>query len=271
MANTLKVGIVGCGAIGSETAKAIDAGLSEKAELVGLCDIDRNASKKLKTELKNEVNIYELDELCKHSDLVVEAACAEMVPLLLKLAVQNYCDVLIVSVGGLIDHEPAIAELKESGKHLYIPSGAVGGLDTLKAGMASKVYSVEIITRKPVKGLYGAPYIIDKGIDLDSISGQQVIFEGTAREAIKVFPKNVNVAVTVSLAGLGPDRTKIRIITSPDFDRNSHEVVVEGDFGRLSCKTENVPFPSNPKTSYLAALSCIATLKKVLEGIEIGT
>ncbi|MDP8217806.1 MAG: aspartate dehydrogenase [Candidatus Theseobacter exili] len=266
-----KIGIIGCGAIGAEIARAITEDFQEKAVLHAVCDIDNGAVDKLRDKLNITVADKSIEGVCKGSDLLIEAAVKEVVPRILRLAIESSSDVVIMSVGGLLDQEDLIARMKEAGLHIYIPSGAVGGLDVLKAGMMGNVHSVEITTRKPAKGLAGAPYILENNIELDSIKDQQIIFEGSAREAISAFPKNVNVAVTISLAGIGPDNTNIRLIVSPHFTKNSHEVHVEGTFGSFTCTTENVPFPSNPKTSFLAALSCTATLKKILEGIEIGT
>ena len=156
------------------------------------------------------------------------------------------------------------------GIDIYLPSGAISGLDGLKSAMMAKVKSATLTTRKPTAGLKGAPYIKEKNIDLDSIKKETVIFEGTAEDAVKGFPQNVNVSATLSMCGLGPKNTKVRIVTSPDYTSNTHEVEIEGDFGRLKTVTENVPMPTNPKTSYLAALSAIAVLSDIISSSRIG-
>lgn len=266
-----KVGILGCGAIGTETAKALCSEFKEKAVLHAICDTDSTAVRLFYDNIGRKIQVLEIDELCKQVDMVVEAASSDIVPELIRLAEKHSADVLVMSVGGLLGEEEHIANLKRKGLHLYIPSGAVSGLDALKAGMMGQVDVVQLTTKKPVEGLRGAPYLEENGIDLDSIMDQQVIFEGNACEAIRAFPKNINVAATVSLAGIGLDKTQVKVLVSPKFRRNSHELYVKGSFGTLRCITENVPSPSNPKTSYLAALSCMAILRKVLEGMEIGT
>ena len=120
-------------------------------------------------------------------------------------------------------------------------------------------------------GLVGAPHVEALGIKLETIEKETLLFEGTASEAVKAFPANVNVAATISLAGIGFERTKVRVIADPTLSRNVHEITVEGEFGKLSTRVENLPSPENPKTSYLAALSAISTLKKILSPVQIGT
>ena len=118
-----------------------------------------------------------------------------------------------------------------------------------------------LTTRKPPKGLSGAPYLVQQGIDVDNLTEPKVVFEGNALEAVKAFPANVNVAAALSLAGIGPVETRVRVIADPRATSNSHEVVAEGAFGRLQAMTENMPSPRNPKSSYLASLSACAELR----------
>jgi len=266
-----RIGILGCGTIGTETAVAIVTVFQDYAELVAVCYTNTEAVDKLNAQLHRPVPSVSLDALCRKSDLVIEAASAAAVGQLIALAIDAGCDLLIMSVGGVLDREEDLIRLAKAGRHIYIPSGAVGGIDVLKAAMMSDVQDVQITTRKPVEGLRGAPYIEEKNICLEDIREETVIFEGKAREAIQAFPKNVNVAAAISLAGIGPDRTRVRIVVCPDRQVNAHEITIRGRFGSFHCLAENDPSPTNPKTSYLAALSCMATLKKVLEGMEIGT
>lgn len=175
-----------------------------------------------------------------------------------------------MSVGGLLEMEDAIAEAAIAGIALYCPSGAIAGLDAVAAASVGRIESVMLTSRKPPQGLKGAPYIIEKGIDLDAIEREQIIFEGNARDAIRGFPKNINVAVTLSLAGIGAEKTMVRIIADPAAARNCHQIEVEGEFGRLLTLTENLPFPFNPRTSYLAALSAISCLRKITSPLKLG-
>jgi len=265
-----KLGLVGCGTIGREIAIAIDKGIVEM-ELIGLCDIDSSKAESLKKDLKNfSPEILEKEKLIEICDLVVEAASKDVVPEILKLCIEKGCDILIMSIGGLLGQEGLIKSAQ--GKiAIYRPSGALAGLDAIKAANIANIKSVRLTTTKPPKGLQGAPYIKEHGVVLGNIKEKTTIFEGPASEAVKGFPKNVNVAALLSLATLGPEKTKIKIVVDPDATRNCHEVEVEGDFGRITTRTENLPSPNNPKTSYLASLSAIATLKTITSSLKIGT
>lgn len=267
----LKIGIIGCGAIGSKLAKVIDRELKDKAEIVSLCDIDKKGAERLCLALKSKPKARELSDLVKMSDLVIEAAQAKISAHILKKAINAKKDIMLMSVGGLLNHKKLFKIAQEKGVKIYLPSGAISGIDAIKAANQARIKSVRLITRKPPKGLEGAPYIIKKKIDLKKIKSERILFDGSANEAVKGFPKNVNVSALLSLAGIGARKTRVTIITSPRFRRNSHQVEVEGDFGKLITKTENIPCPDNPKTSYLAILSAIATLKQILDSVKIGT
>jgi aspartate dehydrogenase len=266
----LKIGIVGCGTIGSQLAMAIDQRFKDRAKLVALCDIVNSKAVSLANSLSEPPPILSIGELIKESDLVVEAASASMSGELARKALRAKRDVMVMSGGGLIDSD--VFELANCmRRHIYLPSGAICGLDGVKSALVGKVSRVTLTSRKPPQGFQGAPYVVENRIDLSSIKEETVLFQGSAREAIKGFPQNINVAVALSFAGIGPEETQVRIICSPHFTTNSHEVEVEGEFGRLTAKTENVPSPQNPKTSYLAVLSAIATLRGILDYSKIGT
>ena len=266
----LKIGLVGCGTIGSELARAVERDFKDRAKLAGLFDIDRARALSLAESLAEPPLILSVDELIDASDLVVEAASASVSGDLARKAILAGKDVMVMSIGGLIESD--IFDLAErNGRYLYIPSGAICGLDSIKSARIGGISRVTLTTRKPPAGLRGAPYIVEHGIDLDTITKETTIFQGSAREAIRGFPKNVNVAVALSFAGIGIDKTEVRIISSPHFTTNSHEVTVEGEFGRLTTRTDNVPSPQNPKTSYLAMLSAVATLQGILSRSRIGT
>ena len=168
-------------------------------------------------------------------------------------------------------YESVFTLARTKNAHIYIPSGAVAGIDGLEAAMTGGVNSVMLTTRKPREALADSPYVTQKGLRLAEFTGDTVIFEGSAREAIKAFPFNINVAVTLSFAGLGLDQTHVRIITGPGITTNTHEVEVVGSFGRMVTRTENIPSPQNPKTSYLAVLSACAMLNEILNPVKIGT
>ncbi len=266
----LKVGIVGCGTIGRELAQAIDREIKE-AQLVALADIDGEKARELANSLKEKPEILSLDELVKRSDLIIEAAAKDVVPSLAKKVINQGKDIMIMSVGGLLGNENIFTLAKEKDCKIYLPSGALAGLDGVKSASIGRIDSVTLTTHKPPEGLKGAPYIIKNKIDLDAITEETIIFEGSANEAVGGFPKNVNVSAALSLAGIGAEKTRVRIIVDPGTKRNIHEIEVKGEFGKLVSRTENLPSPKNPKTSYLACLSAIATLKGIVSSLKVGT
>jgi aspartate dehydrogenase len=179
---------------------------------------------------------------------------------------------MIMSVGGIIEHYKELEVLtREKNARIFIPSGAICGIDGLKAATFGKINKVILTTKKPPKAFLGLPYVLKKKIRLDNINEDTVLFEGDALSAIRSFPQNINVAATLSIAGIGPDNTLVRIMASPNITKNIHEIEIESDAGTIFTRTENVVHPDNPKTSYLAVLSAIATLKQILEPIKIGT
>ena len=154
---------------------------------------------------------------------------------------------------------------------VFIPSGAIAGIDGLKASRGVTVRKVTLTTRKHPRSFAGVRYIQDKKIDLGSITKDTVLFSGSAGEATVLFPQNVNVAGVLSLAGIGADKTEVRIIASPDTRNNIHEIEIESSAGKIFTRTENVLHPENPKTSYLAVLSAAAALRQIVEPVRIGT
>jgi aspartate dehydrogenase len=243
--------------------------------LSALCDSSEKKTLELAASLKrSRPACMKIEELLCSVDLLVESASQNAVRFIVPRALEAGCDVMVLSVGALVDEElrEKIFRLaKQNNCKLYFPSGAVVGVDGINSASAGEIYSVTLTTRKPPTGLAGAPYVTCKGIELEKIEKETVIFEGTASDAVKAFPANVNVAATISLAGIGFERTKVKIIADPAISRNVHEITVEGEFGKFFTKVENLPSPENPKTSYLAALSAISTLKKILNPVKIGT
>ncbi|MFH1853967.1 MAG: aspartate dehydrogenase [Candidatus Omnitrophota bacterium] len=258
-----KIGIIGCGTIGTGIAEFISKEFKNKAIVVALCDVDLDKAKRLSRKIKPSPSIMRLDELIRKSDLVVEAASGEAAGVVVRKSILNKKDCLIMSTGGLLKTPGLLKEAKAKGVNIYIPSGAVCGVDGLISASAGRIKKVRLTTRKPAKGLIGAPYLKSMGIDIKRIKKETVIYKGSARDAVRHFPQNINVAATVSLSGIGPDRTQVRIITSPEYKRNTHELEVEGDFGRLFTRTENLPSKENPKTSQLAIFSALAKLREV--------
>lgn len=262
MSKILKIGIVGCGAIGSSLARAIVSDFSGKAELVSVYDIDKKKILRLVNKFNNpRLATLSLDELIKGVDLVIEATEAKAAFDIAKKAISSSKDIMIMSVGGIIQYYKELEVLaKERNVRIFIPSGAICGIDGLKAVSFGKINKVTLTTKKPPAALA-----------LDNINEDTVIFEGDALTATRSFPQNINVAATLSIAGMGAQNTMVRIVASPHIKRNIHEIEIDSEAGKIFTRTENVVHPDNPKTSYLAVLSAIATLKQILEPIKIGT
>jgi len=268
----MKIALIGCGNIGTIIAQAIK---DNKLNVSFECVYDKIEDKAKDFAEKFQTKFKQFDDILKEDlDLVLEAASQEAVRTLVPRILKSKKNVMIMSTGALVDSQ-LFDEIKtlamEKNLKVYLPSGAIVGLDGIKSANIIGIEKVTLKTRKPLKSLEGSPFFEKHKIDLKEIKRPTVIYEGLAKEAVKLFPKNVNVAASLSLAGIGPEKTTIQIIADPTINRNIHEIIAEGKFGTIHTKTDNVLSPDNPKTSYLAALSAIATLKKITEPIQIGT
>ena len=270
-----KIGLLGCGAIGTQIALAIDSGKIH-ATLTHVYDQSKEASESLVSKLNNKPQIVENHHLLSSNpiDLVVEAASQDAVKDVALSVLQNRKDLMIMSVGALLDESvfqvlsDACTEFK---KTIYLPSGAIAGIDALKS-VRDELESVTLTTTKHPRSLKGAKFFETSDVDIDKITSKTTIFEGVSKDAVGLFPKNINVAALLSLAGLGSEKTKVRIVADPGTNKNTHEIVAEGKFGKMSFKIENVPDENNPKTSRLAILSAIQRLKQICsDDIQLGT
>jgi aspartate dehydrogenase len=255
----VRIGIVGCGTIGSSLARAIQDGRIP-AVLAGLSSRTRSRAETLAAGLHPVPPVLGLRELVQSSDLVAEAATIDAVADIVPACLAEKRDVFVVSVGGLLGREEWFRRAAAQGSRILVPSGAIAGLDGVRAAALGRVDSVTITTRKPPRGLAGAPYVVEHEIDLDGFTEETLIFEGSAREACQGFPSNVNVSAALSLAGIGPERTRVRIFVSPAGRFNQHRIDVRGEFGHLAVEIENVPSATNPRTGILSMYSSIAML-----------
>ena len=258
----ITVGIVGMGVIGTHIARAITKGIPGIA-LAGVTVRDPVKARGHRA--------LGLEWLIRESDLVVEAATQaalrEFAPSVLIAGKQ----LMVLSVGGLVGVLDEWARLAEKhGGRILVPSGAIAGLDGVKGARIGDVTSVTMETRKPPRGLAGAPWIVQQKIDLDAIATETLIFEGPATAACRAFPANVNVLAALSLAGIGPELTRIRIFAVPGLARNLHRVAIQGEFGTLTVEIENVP-SENPRTGKLSYLSAIALLRDLNAPLRVGT
>ena len=261
---TMKVGLVGCGNIGEDVCIALKKG-TMPAEVAALVDLDAARAERLRAEHGLNAPVCGLEDAANACDFLVECAGAAAVKAVVEAAMGRHPECLVMSVGGLMLDPALMGNARERGLQIRIPSGALCGLDGIRAAMEGGLSSVTLTTRKPPKGLAGAPYLVERGIQLEGLVEPLVVFEGNALDAVKAFPANVNVAAALSLNGLGPENTRVRVIADPDATENSHEVTAEGAFGRLSAKTVNLPSPRNAKSSYLASLSAVAELRAAAE------
>ena len=275
------VGLIGCGTIGSELALAIDSGKIKKAALVSLYDEVENVVVELKSKLQNKntktfsnFSQFISSPAFANTDIIIEAASQDAVRKLARTIIQSGKDLIIMSTGALAEPELLqelldIASKKEV--HIYVPSGAVAGIDAIRS-VKHLLNSVTITTTKNPKALAGAPFFEKTRIKPETITHKKLIYEGTARDAVKEFPANVNVAAVLSLAGVGMDATKVKIIADPAASVNQHEITANGNFGEINIVVRNTPSPSNPKTSYLAILSAIECIRSICDdNIRIGT
>ena len=257
----LRIGIVGMGVIGHRVAEALTRGIPGTT-LVGVSV--RNPA------TAGSYHARPLPTLIERADLIVEAATQAALREFGPAVLSAGRDLMVLSVGalvGVLDGWAALAE--KHGARILVPSGAIAGLDGVKGAREGTITAVTMETRKPPRGLAGAPYIEQQRIDLDAISKETLIFEGPATEAVRGFPANVNVVAALSLAGLGPERTRIKNYAVPGQARNQHRITVEGDFGVLRFEVENVP-SENPRTGRLSYLSAIAMLREMGTAVRVG-
>lgn len=270
-----KVGLLGCGAIGTQIALAIDSG-KIPAKITHVFDVSKEASSKLVEKLANKPEIVENSHLLSSNpiDIVVEAASQDAVKDVALSVLQNKKDLMIMSVGALLDesvYEILSEACKDFKKTIYLPSGAIAGLDGIKS-VQDELTSISITTRKHPRSLKGAKFFENSDINLDTLNSETIIFQGTAKEAVSLFPANINVAALLSLTGIGSEKTKVKIVADPSTDKNTHHIEASGAFGKMIFTIENYPDPNNPKTSRLAILSAIETLRKYCsDEIQIGT
>ncbi len=265
------IGIIGCGAIGAALAEYLERELKSCVAKIVLCDSDHGKTEILAGKFTDAVVAGGIAETVDTADLIIEAASARVVPDLLQQAVDKGKDILVMSIGGVLGNEGLLEKAREKGIKVMLPSGAIAGVDAVKAANIGGIESVTLTTRKAPGAVKGAPYLFEKNIDVEALTGETVVFEGNALDAIKGFPKNINVSALLSIAGIGAEKTKVRIVVSPDYTRNIHEIEVKGKAGIITARTENVPSPSNPKTSYLAALAAMAALRGYFDSVRVGT
>ncbi|MBI4549955.1 MAG: DUF108 domain-containing protein [Candidatus Omnitrophica bacterium] len=270
MSRKFRVGILGCGTIGSQLAAILDKKYRSHCRLTAFYDLRKEKAAEFARRWGGSSSSG-LEALVRRSDFIIEAASQKAVGPLLRKALRRGKTVLVMSVGALVA-DPSLVRLASAGTGcVYIPSGALAGVDGVLSSSVGRVRRAVLTTKKPPQALAGAPLPGLKKILSTPLKKEVLVFRGTASRAVRAFPQNINVAAVLSLAGIGARKTEVRIYASPGLKRNIHQIEIEGDAGRIFALTENVPSPGNPKTSHLAALSPAALLKKIFSPLKIGT
>lgn len=269
------IGLLGCGTIGTQIALSIDSG-KINAKLTHVYDQDKKQAEKLVEKLQVKPQIVNNSHLLSSNstDIIVEAASQTAVKDVALSILQNRKELVIMSVGALLDEsirEVLFDACREFERKIYLPSGAIAGIDALKS-LKNELDSVTLITTKHPDSLRGAKFFETSDIKIDGITDSVVIFNGNAKKAVELFPANVNVAALLSLAGIGSTKTMVQIVADPNVSTNTHKVLASGRFGSIQIELKNIPDPNNPKTSKLASLSAIQLLDEICSNkIKIGT
>ncbi|MFH1470865.1 MAG: aspartate dehydrogenase [Candidatus Micrarchaeota archaeon] len=255
----LKIGLIGCGAIGTIIGNAVKNGRAGESRITAVFDLAGEKAWELakKTGAKK---VESIGDLVKKCDLVIECASQDAVREYWE-AVAGRKDFMVLSVGALLDKSllgDMLSKAKKGKTKIYVPSGAVCGLDAVKGAGVGRMDTVQLTTTKPPKSL---------GLEVNE---RKVIFSGTPEEAVVKFPANINVAAALQLAS-GKVPVKIEIVADPEAKLNKHEIIAVGEFGGMACRTENLPSTENPKTSALAAMSAVAAIRKITETLVVGT
>ncbi len=266
----LTVGIAGFGAIGKTVALKLDQGIPGlKLAAVSARDLDK--ARKAVAGFKKKPAVVPLAKLPDLAEVIVECLPAASFADIAFPSLKKGRTLVVITVGALLNHPDLGRLAAKHGGRVVVPTGALIGLDAVRAAAEGEIRSVRMISRKPPRGLAGAPHLVANNIAVEGIGEPKKVFEGSARDAVRGFPANVNVAAALSLAGIGPDRTTIEVWADPGIDRNTHSIEVEADSARFSMTIANVPSEENPRTGRITALSVVAALRKLTAPVAIGT
>lgn len=265
-----RISIGGLGAIGLAVARCIDAGEIPGLTLAAVSVRDHEKATRNMQGFRSTPPIVPLTELGNKGDIVIECAPKSVFTDIADSAIESGRTFMPLSVGALLDHPQLIARARETGAVIFVPTGALLGLDAVKAVAEGTVNSITLVTRKPPNGLRGAPHLIDNNISIDNLQLALKVFSGNAREAAKAFPANVNVAAALALAGIGPERTNVQVWADPAVTRNTHTIEVDAEASSFSMTIQNVP-SETPATGKITALSVIAALRRFSSPLVVGT
>ena len=269
MGKTLRVGLAGLGAAGMAVARRLEAGIPGLTlAAVSVRDVEK--ARRSLPRIGDGLAVTEPGGLAALCDVVVEGLPPTLFLAVAEPTIEAGRLFMPLSVGQLLVHPHLVERARATGARILAPTGALLGLDAVRAAAEGEIREVKMVTRKPPAGLEGAPYLRERGISLAGLNAPKKVFDGTARDGARGFPANVNVAAALSLAGVGPDRTRLEIWADPSIDRNMHRIEVDADSARFSMQIENIP-SENPKTGRITALSVIAALRGLVSELRVGT
>lgn len=267
----LTLAVAGLGAIGLEVARRVDAGGIEGMRLGAVASGNTEKARERLSGFNAPPPIVSLGELSEKADVVLECAPAKLFRDIAVPALSAGRIFMPLSVGAILSHPDLIDLAREKGGQIIAPTGALLGLDAVRAVAQGTIESVTMVTRKPPRGLAGAPYLIENDISLDNVTEALKVYDGSAAEAAKGFPANLNVGAALGLAGIGPEKTRLEIWADPGVTRNSHTITVVSNSSNFTMTIENIPTEENPRTGKITALSVIAALKRLTEPLVVGS
>lgn len=270
----MRVGLLGGGVIARLFLEHVRRGEMGDAQVVAIAGRGNPRSKALAREFDVPYVEGGRGLIAARAEVVIEAASHEAVREHAEELLAKGTAVIVLSGGALCDDELRARLERAAAKHrapLCLPSGGIGGLDALKAACAAGVDEVSIAVTKPPAAWKGIPYVEKLRIDLDRLEGPVTLFEGTARDGVPHFPANVNIAALLSLAGIGFDRTRLKVVADPALEFNTHFIKIRGRTGTIDLRFESVPSPDNPKTAMLACYSALAAFRQFNSPVRYGT
>jgi aspartate dehydrogenase len=271
----VRVALAGAGAIGNVLLDGIAQGLAGTARVVAIGDQPERVSAVMGRAARASATLVtDLADLPRHAPLVIEAAGQEVVRRYASGWLEAGADVMVLSAGALADRrfrDDLVSVARARGRRLYVPSGAIAGIDGIRAAALGGLRTLRLRTTKPPRGLAGAPYVVEHGIDLDGLTERRTIFSGGVAEAVRGFPSNVNVAAIAALAGdVAGVALDVVVVADPHAQTNVHEIEAAGEFGTFTIRLDNLPCAGNPKTSALAPLSALAMLRRLSDPLWVG-
>jgi aspartate dehydrogenase len=267
----ITVGICGLGAIGMRVTQVLGAGGVDGLRLAAVSARDVARAEARVAALQMPPPVVAAGRLAELAEVVVDCAPAAAFDAVARPAVEAGRTLVTVSAAALLERMELVERARETGARIVVPSGAILGLDAVRAMAEGEITSVTLETRKPPRGLAGAPHLVENGIKVEGLTEPMLVFKGTAREAARGFPANVNVAAALSLAGIGPDRTAVEVWADPGVDRNVQSVRVVSEFAEAEMTIRNVPSAENPRTGRIVAPSIIACLRRMTAPLVAGT